>query len=165
MHYKHNIHNKAQTSTMKLIFPAHTNALKHSTWPRRGYSLIGMQHSFIYIYNMIQVMVKTYVTNLPFTVQPQLPQKKVISTSHRTSAKQHVVQACTVCKERNIYTYIFIYVRNMTSLTLNTSVTYLTFTINPKGPKMKLGQRVYRTYHQTSTQNKHGSSAHGNVYL
>jgi len=27
MNYKHNIHNKNQTSTMKLILPSHTNAL------------------------------------------------------------------------------------------------------------------------------------------
>ena len=27
MHYKHNVENKNQTSTMKLILPLHTNAL------------------------------------------------------------------------------------------------------------------------------------------
>jgi len=33
MNYKGNIHNKNQTSTMKLILPSHTNAL--STWRTR----------------------------------------------------------------------------------------------------------------------------------
>jgi len=32
MHYKHNLHNKNQTSTMKLILPSRTNALH----PARG---------------------------------------------------------------------------------------------------------------------------------
>jgi len=27
MHYKHNIHNKTQISTIKLLIPSHTNAL------------------------------------------------------------------------------------------------------------------------------------------
>jgi hypothetical protein len=43
------------------------------------------------------------------------------------------------------YTYIYIYVRNTISFTLNNSVTNLTFTINSKGPKMKLRRPMYTT--------------------
>jgi len=52
MHYKHNIHNKNQTSTTKLILKSHTNAFNTSRglaglYPDRN------KHSYNYAYNMI----------------------------------------------------------------------------------------------------------------
>jgi hypothetical protein len=65
MHYKHTIHNKNKTSTIKLILTSRTNAF----YTARGLvdTLIGTQHSYNYLYNMISVTVKTYVPNLLFT--------------------------------------------------------------------------------------------------
>jgi len=45
MHYKHKIHNKNQTSTMKLILPSHTNALHtargtDALYPERNAALV-----------------------------------------------------------------------------------------------------------------------------
>ena len=45
MHYKHNIHDKNQTSTLKLILPSHTNALNKARglaelYPDRNEALV-----------------------------------------------------------------------------------------------------------------------------
>jgi len=58
---------------------------------------------------MIWITVKTCVTNLLFTIQPQLPKKKVISTSHRKTPNVDVAQVGRACKERNFHTYIYIF--------------------------------------------------------
>jgi hypothetical protein len=66
MHYKRTIHNKNQTSTLKLTLTSRTNALNTA----RGLvdTSKGTQHSYNYLYNMISVTVKSYVTNLLFTI-------------------------------------------------------------------------------------------------
>jgi hypothetical protein len=45
---------------------------QHVAW--MGYMPKGTQHSYNYMYNMIYITVKTYVANLPFSIQPQIPQ-------------------------------------------------------------------------------------------
>jgi len=51
--------------------------------------------------------VKTCVTNLLFTIQPQLPQKKVISTSHRNT--HNVARGLGTLARNATFTYTYIY--------------------------------------------------------
>jgi hypothetical protein len=137
MHYKHNTCSKNQTSTIKLILPSHANALNTVRGLAALYPIC-TQHSCNYIYNMIYVTVKTYVTNFLFTTQAQLPQYNL----------SHLAQKSTPCNTwpcrikpqsmQRSHTHTHIYIRNMISVTLNTSVANLTFTINSRCPKMKL---------------------------
>ena len=106
---------------------------------------------------------KTYVTNLLFTIQPKLPHKKSnLNFAHKNnqcSTWPRRVEPTKNATFKHTYTYIYLLiyidVRNMISFTLNNSVTNLTFTINSRGTKMKLRQPAYTTY------NRSGFSATG----
>jgi hypothetical protein len=115
---------------------------------------------------MIYVTLKTYVTNLLFTTQPQRPQYN----------RSHLAQKSTQCStwpsrikpesmqgsHTNIFTYVlYKRIRNMISVTLNTSVPNLTFTINSKCPKMKLRRPVLAIYLHTLTVKQYIREAHG----
>jgi len=109
--------------------------------------------------------VKTYVTILLFTTQPELPQHNLSHLAQKSTQCStwpgRVKPPRTQSSHTHIYTHT--HIRNMISVTLNTSVTNLTFTINSIGPKMKLRRLAFAPYLQTYTRLKYVRPTHGIV--
>ena len=95
---------------------------------------------------------KTYITNLPFTIQQQIPQKNYLNIS-----QPHKISPRGLPKEnlklKQVYThicYLFIWKRNMISDTLNTSLTTLKFVINSTRSKNEVATTCVNYFHEHS---------------